>query len=136
MARYTVGSIIAAATSEITLVVLFGTGLLGATWASVVAFFAGAIPNYVLNRYWVWKRRGPIQFRQELGPYILVSLLSLAAATAATSWAASVAPHGQTLRVLFVGAAYLATYGVLFVLKFVVYQVSIFAGADEGPLQG
>ena len=102
----------------------------------MVAFFAGAIPNYVLNRYWVWKRRGPIRFRQELGPYILVSLLSLAAATAATSWAASVAPHGQTLRVLFVGAAYLATYGVLFVLKFVVYQVSIFAGADEGPLQG
>ena len=134
MARYTVGSIIAAATSEITLVVLYGTGLLGATWASVVAFFAGAIPNYVLNRHWVWKRRDAIRFRRELGPYILVSLLSLAAATAATSWAASVAPHDHTLRVLFVGAAYLGTYGVLFVLKFVVYQVSIFAGAPEEPL--
>jgi putative flippase GtrA len=128
--------VIAAATSEITLVVLYGTGLLGATWASVVAFFAGAIPNYALNRYWVWKQQGPIRFRRELGPYILVSLLSLVAATAATSWAASVAPQQHTTRVLFVAAAYLGTYGVLFVLKFVVYHVVIFAGAREEPSTG
>ena len=62
--KYTAGSLVAAATSEIVLVVCYGTGLLGTTAASIVAFFAGAVPNYVLNRRWVWQRRGRVPIRR------------------------------------------------------------------------
>ena len=126
LSRYTVGSIVAFGTSEIVLLVTFGTGLLGASVASVVAFVAGAIPNYVLNRRWVWGQRGRVRVGRELVPYIAISLITLVAAAAATGWAASVASDDGVERVIFVGAAYLVTYGVLFVLKFVAYDRFVF----------
>jgi putative flippase GtrA len=124
--KYSAGSVIAFVTSEVVLVVLFATGLLGASAASVVAFFAGAVPNYVLNRSWVWQRRGRIRFGREVILYVLVSLVSLVAAAAATGAAAQAAPAGSTAGVVLVAVAYLVTYGVLFVLKFVVYDRVIF----------
>ena len=105
LSRYTVGSIVAFATSEIVLLVTFGTGLLGASVASVVAFVAGAIPNYVLNRRWVWGQRGRVRVGRELVPYIAISLITLVAAAAATGWAASVASDDELKRLIFVGAA-------------------------------
>jgi putative flippase GtrA len=124
--RYTAGSVVAFATSEVTLIVCFGSGLMSAAWASVVAFFAGAIPNYVLNRSWVWGRRGRPHVRRELVPYVLVSVATLVIAAFATSVAADVAPGGHGTQTLFVAVAYLVTYGVLFVAKFVIYQRVIF----------
>ena len=129
--RFTAGSVVAFLTSEVTLVVLYGSGALPATAASVAAFFAGAVPNYVLNRQWVWKRRGRIGWRTELLPYAAVSLVSLAAAAAATAWASAAAPGGHTTRTAFVAVAYLATYGSLFLAKFAVYQRVVFADRAE-----
>ena len=31
---------------------------IGAISSTVIAFFAGAIPNWVLNRRWAWEKRG------------------------------------------------------------------------------
>jgi putative flippase GtrA len=136
--RYTAGSVVAFATSEVTLILCFGTGLMGAALASVVAFLAGAIPNYMLNRSWVWKRRGPVPIRRELVPYVLVSLATLVIGALATSFAAAIAPGGHRTQTLFVAIAYFVSYGVLFVAKFAVYQQFIFgdtAGEDIGPSQ-
>ena len=128
--RYTAGSIVAFAVSEAALIFFFGTGLVGAAAASVLAFVAGAIPNYFLNRSWVWNRRGRINVRRELVPYVLVSVATLAVAAIATTAAAAIAPSGRGAQTLFVAMAYLATYGALFVAKFAVYHRFIFA--DDG----
>jgi putative flippase GtrA len=133
--RYTAGSVVALATSEVTLILCFGTGLMNAALASVVAFLAGAIPNYMLNRSWVWKRRGRVQIRRELVPYVLVSLATLVIGALATSGAAAMAPGGRRTQTLFVAIAYFVSYGVLFLAKFAVYQQFIFgdtAGEDIG----
>jgi putative flippase GtrA len=124
--RYTAGSAVAFTCSEVALVACYGTGLMGSAPASVVAFVAGAIPNYVLNRFWVWKGRGGGTVRRELLPYILVSLASLAVGAGATSLAASLAPGGHATRTVFVALAYLASNVVLFVAKFVIYHRVIF----------
>jgi putative flippase GtrA len=125
--RYTVGSIVAFVVSEVALIFFFGTGLVGAAAASVLAFVAGAIPNYFLNRSWVWNRRGRISVRRELVPYVLVSVVTLCVAAIATVAAARLAPSGRGAQTVFVAAAYLATYGALFVAKFAVYHRFIFA---------
>ena len=52
--RYTIGSIIAAATSAVVFAVLYVIGLSTAA-CSVIAFVAGAIPNWTLNRRWAWQ---------------------------------------------------------------------------------
>jgi len=131
--RYTIGSIVAFAISEVALVLCYGTGLLSTTPASVVAFFAGAIPNYALNRAWVWQRRGLPDLRRELLPYVLVSVVSLVGGAVATGWAEQIAPDDHAARIAFVAGAYLVAYGVLFVLKFVVYQLFIFADRPLPP---
>jgi putative flippase GtrA len=124
--RYTGGSVIAFTTSEIVLVLGYATGLLGTTGATVAAFFAGAIPNYVLNRQWVWERRGRVRVGREVVLYSIVSLVSLVAAAAATGWAAQAVDGSKAMGTAVVAAAYLVTYGILFVAKFVVFETIIF----------
>ena len=131
--RYTVGSVIAAVTSLVVFALAFGLGL-GNVPANVLAFVAGAIPNWILNRSWAWQRKGRVHVRREIILYAVVSALSLAASSAATGWADHEVPAvttDHTLQVLLVACAYIATYGVLFVAKYVVYELVIFAGAER-----
>jgi putative flippase GtrA len=138
--RYTLGSVVAVTASEIAFIACYGPGLLGTTASSAVAFLAGAIPNYVLNRSWAWGRRGRVRVGREVVLYAVVSLVSFAASALATGWMSHEAAHHTTshgARTALVAAAYLATYGVLFIAKFVVFQLVIFAdqpgdAADRG----
>jgi len=130
LSRYALGSALAFAISELTLIFFFGTGLVGPAIASVIAFVAGAVPNYLLNRSWVWDRRGRIDVAHELAPYILVSVVTLGVAAAATSTAAAVAPAGRHAQTAFVSAAYLAAYVALFFAKYSVFHRFIFSSDD------
>lgn len=130
--RYTVGSVVAAATSAVVFAGAYAVGI-GPTASSVLAFFAGAVPNWVLNRSWAWQRSGPVHVRREIVLYAVVSAVSLVASAAATDWADHAVPgvtSDHALRVVLVAAAYVATYGVLFVAKYVVYELVVFAGDD------
>jgi putative flippase GtrA len=133
--RYSVGSVVAIVTSEVTFVLCYGTGLLGTTGASVTAFLAGAIPNYVLNRSWAWERRGRVHVGREVILYAAVSIVSLVAAALVTGWVSRFAPHltaSQAARTALVAASYLVTYGLLFVLKFVIFQRVVFVEPRRG----
>ncbi len=132
--RYTVGSAVAFATSEVTLVLCFASGLLGAAPAAVVAYVAGAFPNYLLNRHWVWRRDDPRPLGRELGPYVVVSAVILAAGAAASSVAASIAPGGRSEASVFVAVAYLVTFGVLFLAKFAALHRFVFSIATPGQV--
>src|SRR5579871_6925374 len=83
--RYTIGSAVAAATSAVVFALAY---ILGAstTTCSVLAFVAGAIPNWILNRRWAWKIRGRVSLAREVIAYVIISLLSLAATSLATEW--------------------------------------------------
>ena len=133
--RYSVGSVVAVVTSEVTFVLCYGTGWLGTTAASVVAFLAGAVPNYVLNRSWAWERRGRLNVSREVILYAVVSIVSLVSAAVVTGWVSRIATHvtgSHTGRTTLVAAAYLATYGFLFILKFVIFQRVVFVEPSRG----
>jgi len=133
--RYSIGSVVAIVTSEATFILCYATGFLGTTAASTLAFVAGAIPNYVLNRSWAWERRGRPQLGREVVLYALVSALSLVSAAVVTGWVSRIAPHftaSHAARTALVAAAYLATYGLLFILKFVVFQRVVFVEPRRG----
>lgn len=132
--RYTAGSILAGVVSELVLLVTYGTGLLGPRAASVAGWAAGAVLNYGLNRWWAWGRRGRADLWRELLPYWAVTLATVALSTWATGLADHAAPRlfgPGALRLAFVGAAFLAVYGVMFVVKFVLYHYVVF-GARAG----
>ena len=97
--------------------------------ASVLAFVAGAVPNYLMNRYWAWQRRGRPDHRREVLPYavivIVTAITAILVTTAADRWVRDhVATHGW--QVALVGAAFLGTYGAMFVLKFLLFDRLIF----------
>lgn len=126
--RYTASSVVAAATSAVVFAVAYALGA-GTVPANVLAFVAGAVPNWVLNRSWAWERRGRVHVGREVLLYAVVSLASLAASSAATGWAGHAArtvTDNSAVRVLLVAAAYVATYGLLFVAKYLVYELVVF----------
>lgn len=119
--RYAGGSAVATVCSEVTFVLLYGPLHVTPAWASVVAWLAGAVPNYWLNRSWTWRRTGRPRLRDELLPYLAIIGLTLLLATITTRWAdrwLHSVDTSATVRVVLVAAVFLGVYVVMFVLRF------------------
>ena len=128
--RYGASSVIAGLISEGTFALCFWLGS-SATVASLIAFVAGAVPNYLMNRYWAWQRRDRIGGARELVPYLVIIVSTALLATLITNGADALVRgriESHLARTVLVSAAFLATYGVMFVLKFVLFDRLIFAG--------
>lgn len=152
--RYAAGSLIAAGCSEVTLVAAYGLFGVGARTATILAWAAGAVPNYVLNRRWAWKQRGRASFLRETLPYWVITLgtavLAVTATTLADDWVHR-AVAGRVAQSLLLGLVYLAAYGFVFVLKYFLFDNMVFskrpstkpgptragdAPAESAPLSG
>ena len=55
--RFAAAAIAAFATTEIVFTIDAGPLNLSATWATLIAWFSGALVSYILSR-WAWKRKG------------------------------------------------------------------------------
>jgi putative flippase GtrA len=129
-AKFTANSAVAAMISEATFVIVYGALDAGARLAGVVAFVAGAIPNWALNRRWTWRRRGRPRLGREVLPYIAVVISTAAAATAlgglADRWVRGL-DASRSLQVALVAIAYLLPYGVVFLIKFLLFDRVVFS---------
>lgn len=143
MLRYSAGSVVATAVSQVTFLALYALGA-GPRVSSIVAFAAGMLPNYHLNRRWAWGREGRSSLTREVLPYLGVVLTSLAVVTAGTELAEgriTALGLGRTVEVVAVTVAFAAVNGVAFVGKYLIYDRWLFgrrAGRepDEGGGDG
>ena len=102
------------------------------TVASVVAFFAAAIPNWLMNRRWAWQQKGRAPKKQIIS-YAAVSVMVLlitAFWTGRTNhWVKHIAHienhHG--LRLLVIEGSFILITVILFFAKFAIYEYVIFA---------
>jgi len=126
--RYGAGSIVAFATSTVVLFICLSWANLGAISSTVIAFLAGAIPNWVLNRRWAWEKRGREGMVKETTLYVTVSLIALAASSAADKFTAVEAGHlhSELAKDLLVTFAYMFSVVVLTGLKYVAYDRLVF----------
>lgn len=126
--RYGAGSVVAFATSTVVLFVCLTWAHLGAISATVIAFLAGAIPNWVLNRRWAWEKRGRSGMVKETTLYVIVSLTALVASSAADKFTAVEATHlhSNLEKDLLVTFAYMFSVVVLTGLKYVAYDRLVF----------
>ena len=127
--RYAAGSVIATVCSEVALIAAYGLLGAGAEAASIAGWVAGAIPNYLLNRRWAWKRQSGERRMRQAVLYWAVTLVTASLAVLATTGADDVirnrlADRGE--RALLLGAVYLAVYGFAFVAKFVIFDKWVF----------
>lgn len=125
VARYAAGSVVATVCSEVAFLLLYGSLGAAPAVASVGGWLAGAVPNYWLNRSWTWQRRDRPSLTRELAPYAAIVLVTLGLAALATTAAdrvfaaAGVSSHA---RLVLVGGTFLAVYGAVFVLRFVLFD--------------
>ena len=122
LSTYTAGSVIAAGCSEVVLVVCYGLLGLPPALSSTVAWLAGAIPNYWLNRSWTWQRKGRPSLRREVLPYVAIILATLLLAALVTkgvdAWLRQADVSG-TARTVAVAAAFLGVYVIMFAVRYV-----------------
>lgn len=132
-ARFAVGTAVSTGCSQLAFVVLFGVLAASATVSGAVAFVVGAVPNFLIHRYWTWRRSGPIGIRRELMPYLAVIIFSGLVAIGVTAGVDRLI--GETiddhaLRTVVVAVAFNASFLPLFLLKFALLDRLVF-GSDE-----
>jgi len=129
--RFTVAAISAFATTEVVLTICAGPLQLSATWASLIAWFSGALVSYVLSR-WAWKRKGRPNLLKETLPFWIVSAMVVAILWVATKFAYHSASwmglHGAE-RVLYVDAVYGVANMGTFLLRFLFFHYVLFAAS-------
>jgi putative flippase GtrA len=128
MWRYGAGSAVAFITSGVVLFVCLSWFHLGAITSTVVAFLAGAVPNWVLNRRWAWEKRGREGMVKETTLYVVVSVTALVASSAADKFTAVETAHMKSHleKSLLVTFAYLFSVVVLTGLKYLAYDRLVF----------
>jgi putative flippase GtrA len=124
--RYTMVSVVSTAVSFGVLALVFGVfhvwGEIGSTvFANVVA----TVPSYFLNRQWVWGKGGRSHFMKEIVPFWIMSAIGIVVSIGGAALARHIglAHHlshfDQTLLVL---GANLVSFGLFWVLKFMLYN--------------
>ncbi len=104
------------------------------TACTIIAFFAGAIPNWTLNRRWTWKVQGRVSLGREIVAYLVISvstLVVLSLATGLTDHAVQGIPAHHGLRVILVTGSYFGMLAVLYGLRFFLYEHWIFSGRSR-----
>jgi putative flippase GtrA len=133
--RFAVAAIAAFATTEVVLTICAGPLALTATWASIIAWFSGALVSYVLSR-WAWKRKGRPNLLKETLPFWIVSAMVIVILTLATKFAYHSAGWMNLTgakRVLYVDLVYgVANIGT-FLLRFLFFHYVLFAGSPGRP---
>jgi putative flippase GtrA len=133
IARFAIASLIAAGTSAVVFPLMY---LLGAstTACTIVAFAAGAIPNWTINRRWTWQVEGRVAFGREIVAYVLVSattLVLLSLATAATHHAVRPLHMAHLLKTALVTGSYFGVLAILYGARYVLYEFWIFSGRSR-----
>jgi putative flippase GtrA len=133
--RYGANALVATVCSQVTFIVLYGWVGLGTTVTSTLAWLAGAVPNYVLNRSWTWGRRGRPSLRGEVVPYVAIILGTLGLAIVATGLGAAALDRtslSHATQTLLVWGIYFTVYVVMFGVRFFLFD-RLFRPREPAP---
>ncbi|WP_243793499.1 GtrA family protein [Saccharopolyspora gloriosae] len=135
ISRFAAASVVATGISQLVFVGSYALGALPVV-STVLAWLAGAVPNFVLNRR-TWGGGGRSALRGEIVRYAALSVGTALLAAMATSGAERLAlaefPHDRLPQVAIVWGAFLATYLVMFVVKFFIIDRFIFTARERPP---
>ena len=126
--RYTLVSVISVVVTQ---VALLGLQLVHVSPvpANLVACTIGGVPSYWLNRRWAWGKSGKSHLWKEVVPFWSMNFFGIAASTWASRFADTYGMHhfdSHLVRSLFVNGANLGSFGVLWVVKFVIFNKLMF----------
>ncbi len=124
--RYVMVSAVAVPFSQAVFVLCKEGVELNGTTSNLIAVTLACIPSYLLNRYWVWGKRGRNHFWREVFPFWAMAALGLVLSTIFVWWV-----DQRTDVTVFLMAANLSAFGLLYIVKFLVLDRVLFKVADE-----
>jgi putative flippase GtrA len=136
--RYTMVSGVAVIISQVTLVLCTGVFGLSAILSNTVAAIVSTPASYELNRKWAWGKSGKSHMWREVAPFWGFTLIGYLGSTGTVQLADTMTKshdvHGLP-RVLAIMGAQLFAYGIVWIVKFLVFNRIVFAvrptGADS-----
>jgi putative flippase GtrA len=134
--RFTAGTGVSTACSWLTLALLYGVLHAPTALSGAVAFVAGAVPNFLIHRFWTWRRSGPVGIRRELLPYLAVITFSGLTAVSITIGVDRLIGGTFTdhlVHTVVVTLVYGLSYLPVFVLKFVLLDRLVFDAGNGAP---
>lgn len=137
--RYAAGSVLASLVSAATLAVAYRGLRIGPALSSVVAFCAGLLINFVVYRFWAWRKRATPGVGRDFAKYSVVAICTALVALGTTSVADAYARRAgldPTQRTLVVEGSYFGAFAVMFIAKFLVLDRFVFnARVDDSRTQ-
>jgi putative flippase GtrA len=126
--RYGTISVVSTAISLSGLFVFYRWIGLSPTWSNILATCIATVPYYYLNRIWVFKKSGRSHLTKEVLPFWTIAIVSLVLSTLAVKFAGSQVHSisSKNVRGGILVAANFATYGILWIAKFVVFNRYLF----------
>lgn len=121
--RYSAVSVVGVSVTEAVLLFCHAVLDWSATASNVTAVCVASLPAYLLNRAWVWGKRGSHRFTREVLPFWGMALLGLLFSTALVA----IADDWSSSSLVVVGANVTA-FGTLWVAKFFLLDGVLFGG--------
>jgi putative flippase GtrA len=119
LVRYAAVSLVATATSLVTLGVLVGMFGWPAAWSNVVATAVGTVPSFELNRRWVWSSRTSRSLLRQIVPFCALSFAGLVLSTLAVGVvSAHTMGWSRFDHTVAVETANLSAYGALWIIQY------------------
>ena len=124
--KYSMVSVIAIACSQAILISTHAILHWDAVVSNVVAVTISSVPSYLLNRAWVWGRKGSHDFLREVLPFWVFAFIGLGVSSffvwGATKWSDAT---------LVVSVANLSGFGILWVGRYILLDQLLFNALDH-----
>jgi putative flippase GtrA len=134
--RYSMASVVALVVSNIFLLIFYGLAGLSAVAASTLATAIGAIPSYEMNRRWAWGKTGRSHLWKEVVPFWALAFVGWAFATYSVDLMEQFAVRhdfSHTLKTGTVILVYIGAFGVLWIVKFIIFNKLLFGRHHHEP---
>jgi len=124
--KYASVSVISTVCSQVVLLLTFGVfRVMSEVPANILANAVATVPSYTLNRKWVWGKGGQSHFWREVVPFWALSFIGLGFSSLAVWLAGDFSRDHHLSHVTtsaLVNAANLASFAVLWIVKFLIYE--------------
>jgi putative flippase GtrA len=138
MIKFSCVSLISTAVAQGTLwIVYYDLRLWSAVVCNIFANACATLPSYTLNRRWAWGKSGKSHLWREVVPFWTMSAAGMALSIGTVSLAAHeahVRHFGHLSTSILVNAANFLAFGILWILKFLVFN-RLFQAATGEPLE-
>lgn len=94
--------------------------------ANLMAVSISTVPSYLLNRYWVWQKKGKNSIAREVAPFWIMAFIGLMVSTFFI-W---IADQFTDLNIVFLTVNFMS-FGVVWVMKFFVLERFLFGNSDS-----